>query len=241
MPLATFLHLPKSPQPRAVTLQLAERQVALIFVRNPRARRYILRIRSDGVARVTVPRGGSLEFAFEFAQRQTAWIERQLLKPLPNVPETVWQHGTEILFRGGRVTLTAAPAGDLVQFADQVVVTKGRAVRSAVERQLARLAVAELPARTRELAAMHGVAIGRVTIRNQRSRWGSCSVRGAISLNWRLIQTPPSVRDYIILHELMHTREMNHSGRFWAQVELVCPEWREAERWLRKHGNLLRA
>jgi predicted metal-dependent hydrolase len=79
-----------------------------------------------------------------------------------------------------------------------------------------------------------------VTVRNQRTRWGSCSRRGTISLNWRLIQTPPFVSDYIILHELMHLREMNHSPRFWRQVETVCPGYRTAEEWLKPHASLLR-
>jgi predicted metal-dependent hydrolase len=78
-----------------------------------------------------------------------------------------------------------------------------------------------------------------VTVRNQRSRWGSCSAGGTVSLNWRLVQAPESVRDYIIYHELMHLREMNHSHRFWARVEEVCPGWRDAERWLKRNGSLL--
>ena len=90
-----------------------------------------------------------------------------------------------------------------------------------------------------ELAAVTGVKVRRVVVRNQRSRWGSCSARGTISLNWRLVQTPDFVRDYIIYHELMHLREMNHSGRFWARVEAVCPGWRAAERWLEQHAGLL--
>jgi len=77
-------------------------------------------------------------------------------------------------------------------------------------------------------------------VRNQRSRWGSCSHRGSISLNWRLIQAPPFVRDYILLHELMHLREMNHSPRFWSEVESVCPYYQVAERWLKAHSRLLR-
>ena len=80
----------------------------------------------------------------------------------------------------------------------------------------------------------------RITVRNQRSRWGSCSVKGTISLNWRLIQTPPFVQDYIILHELMHLREMNHSRRYWRCVEQVCPNYRNAEAWLKQNKNLLR-
>jgi predicted metal-dependent hydrolase len=78
-----------------------------------------------------------------------------------------------------------------------------------------------------------------VSVRNQRSRWGSCSARGTVSLNWRLVRTPDNVRDYIILHELAHLREMNHSDRFWARVAETCPGWREAERWLKRHGSLV--
>jgi predicted metal-dependent hydrolase len=78
-----------------------------------------------------------------------------------------------------------------------------------------------------------------VLVRNQRTRWGSCSARRTISLNWRLIQTPPFVRDYIIVHELMHLREMNHSQRFWHQVARAYPRWREAEAWLKQHRRLL--
>ena len=81
--------------------------------------------------------------------------------------------------------------------------------------------------------------VKHVTVRNQRSRWGSCSGTGTISLNWRLVQTPDSVRDYIIYHELAHLREMNHSDRFWARVAETCPGWREAERWLKRHGSLV--
>ena len=81
--------------------------------------------------------------------------------------------------------------------------------------------------------------VKQVTVRNQRSRWGSCSAGGTISLNWRLVQTPDSVRDYIIYHELMHLREMNHSDRFWMRVAEICPWWNDAELWLKRNGSLL--
>jgi len=81
--------------------------------------------------------------------------------------------------------------------------------------------------------------VKRVTVRGQRTRWGSCSRRGTISLNWRLIQTPEDVRDYIILHELAHLRQMNHSDRFWREVERLCPDYRSAERWLKQQRGWL--
>lgn len=97
----------------------------------------------------------------------------------------------------------------------------------------------ELVPRTAELAHQHGLVIQRVSIRKQRSRWGSCSRRGVISLNWRLAHAPEFVRDYVIIHELMHLREMNHSSRFWDHVDAACPQRREAEGWLKKHATLL--
>jgi len=102
------------------------------------------------------------------------------------------------------------------------------------------LAARELPPRVLALAAQHDLTVHRVTVRNQRSRWGSCSRRGTISLNWRLVQTPETVRDYIILHELAHLRQMNHSSKFWAEVERFCPAYLEAEQWLKEHRNFLR-
>jgi predicted metal-dependent hydrolase len=101
---------------------------------------------------------------------------------------------------------------------------------------LKRRARTELPARLRQLAAQHGFEAGRVTIRDQRSRWGSCSPSGDISLNWRLVTMPNAVRDYVLLHELAHLREPNHSRRFWRLVSRICPTWRDARRWLREYA-----
>ena len=104
-----------------------------------------------------------------------------------------------------------------------------------VERQLRRRAALELPLRLFELAARHGLTVARVSIRNQRWRWGSCSRAGHICLNWRLVTMPDWVRDYVIVHELMHLKRMDHSPRFWALVAKACPRHQEARRWLRQH------
>lgn len=97
-------------------------------------------------------------------------------------------------------------------------------------------AAEELPRELLDLAAVHGITVGRVSVRNQRSRWGSCSRRGSITLNWRLLLVPDFVREYVLLHELMHRRELNHSPRFWRLVAPVCPRLVEARRWLRCEG-----
>jgi predicted metal-dependent hydrolase len=119
------------------------------------------------------------------------------------------------------------------------VLREGEAVREAIERDLRELARATLIPRLKELGALHGLVPASVSIRNQRSRWGSCGRRGNIALNFRLVQMPAPVRDYILIHELMHMRQQNHSRRFWRLVEAACPRFREAERWLRRSGRAL--
>lgn len=101
-------------------------------------------------------------------------------------------------------------------------------------------AARELPARLLELAAAHGFHVARVTVRAQRTLWGSCSRRrGSISINWRVVRMPDPVRDYILLHELAHLQHPNHSTAFWALVASICPAHRDARRWLREHGESL--
>jgi predicted metal-dependent hydrolase len=106
----------------------------------------------------------------------------------------------------------------------------------AVETHLRAIASRELPARLAALAEAASLHVVKIGVRSQRTRWGSCSTRGVIMLNWRLIQLPPWVRDYVLFHELAHLRQPNHSRRFWREVERLCPDWRTAERWLRAHG-----
>jgi predicted metal-dependent hydrolase len=217
--------------------------MAFVFVRSPRARRYILRLRPDGVVRVTIPPRGSRREALDVIERHRSWIERQWRQRIAERRRReVWEHGTRILFRGREVGLIVRPldGATTVSFADQAVdVPPSARIRDAVEQRLRDLAQQELEPRLRAFASRHGLAVRQVTVRNQRTRWGSCSRRGSISLNWRLVQMPPFVADYILLHELMHLRQANHSRRFWREVEAVCPRYREAETWLRRTGRSL--
>lgn len=113
------------------------------------------------------------------------------------------------------------------------------AVVHANEPELRRRATTELPPALLALAHVHGITVSRVSVRNQRSRWGACSARGSITLNWRLILVPDFVRDYVMVHELMHRRELNHSKRFWRLVAAACPRHHEARRWLLTDGQRL--
>lgn len=227
----------------------AESKPAVVYVRSAQARRYRLTLRRDGTAVATIPVRGSEREAVRFVQQHREWLERararQARRPRP---AEIWTIGTHVLWRGEMRPIRIAVAGGWpgggrpqVSVAADVfrVATFEGDLRATLEAHFARRARIELPARAWELAAETGVELKTVTVRNQRSRWGSCSAGGAVSLNWRLVQTPDSIRDYIIYHELMHLKEMNHSERFWSRVTEVCPWWRDAERWLKRNGGLL--
>lgn len=217
----------------------------IVFVRHRRARRYILRVLPDGTLRVTMPRWGVKREALAFVAASRAWIGRQRAKRAARPRPSAWRVGTSVLLDGERLQLhTSADAdgagiwlgahrvGDASPGADADL-------RPDVERWLRARAVALLPDELLRLARAHEVTVARVSVRNQRSRWGACTSRGTITLNWRLVQTPAFVREYVLIHELMHRRELNHSRRFWRLVVAVCPRHADARHWLKTEGHSL--
>lgn len=171
----------------------------------------MIRVADDGTVRVTVPRWGSKREAQAFAERERAWIEKQQRRA-----EAARARDAE-----RRTTNEPGTPNDEPRTPNDDRTLRDRAKR-------------ELPPRLLELAARHGLAVSRVSIRNQRWRWGSCSRNGHICLNWRLITMPESVRDYVLIHELMHLKRMDHSPKFWKLVAAACPEYEEARLWLRR-------
>jgi predicted metal-dependent hydrolase len=121
----------------------------------------------------------------------------------------------------------------------RAVLSRGRVSGDERQRLLAQAHI-ELPRRLVELAHEHGLAVTRISIRNQRTRWGSCGRDGHVCLNWRLVAMPLWVRDYVMIHELMHLKRLDHSPAYWRLVAAACPRYREARQWLRAHGPELR-
>ena len=106
-------------------------------------------------------------------------------------------------------------------------------------RALADEALRVLPPLAAQYARRMGVTFGRITVRNQRTKWGSCSAAGNLNFNCLLMLCPRAVAEYIVVHELCHRKQMNHSKEFWAEVEAVCPDYKKRRRWLRDHGDEL--
>jgi predicted metal-dependent hydrolase len=151
----------------------------------------------------------------------------------------------------GRVRVTIPRGGSrreadafAARHLDWVARQRARLVPSRIppdeQRRLRAEARVALPARLLELAARYGLQVARISIRSQRTRWGSCGRDGHICLNWRLMAMPGWVRDYVIVHELMHLRRLDHSPAYWRLVAAACPEYRDARHWLRVNGPALR-
>ncbi len=224
-------------------LEIKGRHYPIEFRRNRRARNYLLYIRPGGRITVTIPNFGSKKEAWSFVKSRTPWITKHLssLEKSENRLED-WQVGKNLLFRGTPTLLEKTfSEGQWMLRLDSIecpVPYPEGDMRPYLEKALFEQSKSELPERTLEIAEQQNLVsrITRISIRSQKTRWGSCSHKGTISLNWRLIQTPPEVSDYILIHELMHLLEMNHSKRFWKKVQNACPDYKNHELWIRKFG-----
>jgi predicted metal-dependent hydrolase len=231
-------------QSQPQTFQIVfDQDIYLVSVRrHRRARRYTLRIQAASREVVlTMPPRGSVREAKAFAQKHGGWIAARLRRlpaaapftpgaivPLRGVDHrvahcqgrrgTVW---TEESADGERLLCVA---GDLPHV--------GRRIGDFLRREAHR----DLAEASRRAAETIGVNVKRVSVRDQSSRWGSCSTTGVLSYSWRLILAPPFVLDYLAIHEVAHLVEMNHSPRFWRLVHRMCPDFERAKAWLDLHG-----
>ena len=241
MPLRALLYRRPS-EPQAINIAF-DKNIYLVRVRRHRqARRYTLRIQSATREVVlTMPPRGSLKEAREFAQKHGGWIAARLGR----LPEAApFAHGFVVPLRGISYRIVHRRDSRGVVWAE----TNGRGERllcvsgdaSHVNRRvtafLKREARRDLDAASRYYAERIGARVKRITIRDQSSRWGSCSTTGVLSYSWRLILAPPFVLDYLAAHEVTHLIEMNHSPRFWRLLARLSPAMKRAKVWLDGHG-----
>jgi predicted metal-dependent hydrolase len=232
----------RPPEPSFLTVAFDDEIYEVRVRRHARARRYTLRIHAASREIVlSMPLRGSLREANVFAQKHGAWIAARL-KRLPR--PAPFAHGAVVPLRGvdHRIEHRRGARGAVwVECGDdaaQLLCVAGEAphVSRRVRDYLKREAKKELEAASRVAAAALGAKLKRVSIRDQTSRWGSCSTTGVLSYSWRLILAPPFVLDYLAAHEAAHLVEMNHSRRFWRLVERIYPEVARAKTWLDAHG-----
>jgi len=231
----------RSREPSAISVNV-DGEVHPVRVRRHRqARRYTLRIHA--VSRevvLTMPPRGSVKHAKDFAEKHGAWIAARLRR-LPGAEP--FAHGAVLPLRGHLHRIEHRPAARGTVWIEthgneNLLCVTGEAphVSRRVHDYLKREAKRDLEAASRRAAQSLGIAFRSVSVRDQRSRWGSCSSSGLLSFSWRLILAPPFVLDYLAAHEVAHLVEMDHSRRFWRLVAAIYPDLSRAKAWLDAHG-----
>lgn len=215
-----------------------EPPIEVALRRSARARRYSLRVSQlDGRVTLTLPKSAPLDEGLAFLRDKENWIRGHLTSH-PGV--AVVRIGETVPFEGVPVAITAAPVrGPRLEGGQLLVPADPARVGQRVAAFLKHAARDRLALASDRHAAALGCGYGRLTLRDTRSRWGSCSSNGDLMYSWRLIMAPPEVLDYVAAHEVGHLREMNHSAAFWALVEQLCPRYRAHRSWLRANGSTL--
>jgi predicted metal-dependent hydrolase len=225
--------------------------------RSERARRARILVDGDGVE-VVVPPRFPLRDVEPFVEQKRDWIERTLRRMRETeaeLPTARLEHGGHVPYLGetlrlavrvepGRVREHVSRRGDELRVAlpaeAQRLLPGDGALRDALERWYRKRARVEVAPRLDAACARAGTTYSRLQIRGQRTRWASCSSNGAMSFNWRLLLAPAEILDYVVEHEVAHLERLDHSPRFWRLLASRCPDWRERERWLRRHGHALK-
>lgn len=224
------------PLPDQTEINLDGQLVAVQVRTHPRARNYRLSITRAGVPMLTVPPGGRWDEAEGFLQRQRHWLAARLNRaPVP----VAFVDGAEVPLRGVPHIIEATGA-----LRGKVEVENGKLLTPGSPEHMARRltdwlkleARADLTERSHFHAARLGVKVRTINLKAQATRWGSCSTRGNLNYNWRLILAPGFVLDYVAAHEVAHLREMNHSPAFWAHVAETLPDMEHGRAWLKAHG-----
>ncbi len=214
--------------------------VDVVLRRSARATRFSLRVsRLDGKVTLSVPLRSSEKDAMAFLRAQEEWL-RNALSRLPKTALVTF--GSQLMVEGDALILAQGGGRSLTVDGPHLRVPGDPAAAGArVQAWLKALARDRLVAASDHYAAQIGRKVTRVTLRDTRSRWGSCTSDGALMYSWRLIMAPPSVLRYVAAHEVAHLVEMNHSPRFWAVVDRLYPGWQAQRNWLHRHGGALHA
>jgi predicted metal-dependent hydrolase len=242
--MATRALLYRRPhEPSTLLIRHGSQFFTIRLRRHRRARRYTLRIHpTDREAILTIPPRGTVAEAKDFAQLHGGWIAARLGRLPKAVP---FQPGTIVPLRGTpyRIVHRAGERGvvwtETRDSGEKIlcVAGDGEFIDRRVHDFLKREARRDLQKSAQAHADALGVRVKRLSIRDQSSRWGSCTSAGSLSFSWRLILAPPFVLDYLAAHEVAHLVEMNHSARFWRTVARICPSVERAKKWLDTSGN----
>jgi predicted metal-dependent hydrolase len=206
--------------------------------RSDRARRVRVSVDASGEVEVVLPRRAPERHAAEAVRQLAPWIERRRRAVARAAAEVARAPGT-VPYLGETLTLVAEPGRTRARRRGDVLLVPPGDPREALERWYRRRAKEEIGPRLDAAVARAGTRYSGLTIRSQRTRWASCSSKGAMSFNWRLLLAPPEILDYVVEHEVCHLEVMDHSPRFWRLLAARVPDWRARSAWLKRYGATL--
>ena len=215
-------------------------ELAYRIRRSDRARRVRVSVDAAGAVEVVLPRRSPASAAPAAIAELRPWIERRL-RESSAVRAAIAARGATLPYLGTQLALVPEPGRTRAHRKADTLLVPGDAASAtpAIERWYRRAAAQEIAPRLDAAAHALGTSYSALSIRGQRTRWGSCSARGAMSFNWRLLLAPEPVLDYVVWHEACHLRVMDHSASFWALVGRHCPDYEQQRRWLRQNGATL--
>lgn len=210
--------------------------VEITLRRSARARRVSLRVSAlDGRVTLSMPQGMDAAEALAFAEQKSAWIRSHLARQDGPVEVAI---GASVMHRGQDVPVAAGPVRRAQLRDGRLLVPDAPRLAGARVKAFLKLdARARLAAAVDRYAALARRSAGRITLRDTRSRWGSCTHAGDLMFSWRLAMAPDAVLDYVAAHEVAHLVELNHSPAYWAVVDRICPGYAAPRRWLKQHGH----
>jgi predicted metal-dependent hydrolase len=206
--------------------------------RSDRARRVRVTVGAGEGVEVVLPRRAPARDAEAAVRELRPWIERRL-RVLEQAREEARAPAGHVPFLGEPLRLVPEQGRVRAHRRGDTLVVPDVDALPAIERWYRRVARTQVAPRVERAVAAAGVDYERLSIRGQRTRWGSCSTAGTLSFNWRLLLAPEEVLDYVVWHEVCHLEVMDHSPRFWRLLARHCPDYREHERWLRRYGSAL--
>jgi len=249
------INMPAKHNPRLVIIgqeqiKLQDSTISYTLKQSYRTRSIRLEIRRESGLTVVVPRKYTPKQVEDILVQKSRWILRHLnggkplqmplFKPSPG-------HGDSLPYLGKTIEIVVTaesgqyPAARLTDGRLLISLTSGANTASLLEKWFRAQAKLVFTQKADTFKVIMGLSYNAILIRGQKTRWGSCSPRGNITLNWKLLMAPPEIVDYVIIHELAHRKYMNHSRRFWQFVERYCPRWKAGRKWLVKHEDELKS
>ncbi len=233
VPMKTYLNA------SGYSLTLGEETLPIVIRRHRASRRIVIRYRPlDHSLRLTLPRHATIRQGLRFIEEKQSWIAAQVKARPKKAP---LGHGQAISVLGKPYTLSHSGGRGVVHIEGETIIVPGAEefIARRVKDWLIATARAEITRLAHEKAALLNKKIRRISLRDTTSHWGSCSHDGGLSFSWRLALAPYEALDYVVCHEVAHLAELNHSPKFWAIVEALCPDYRRWRQWIKQNGSEL--